>query len=301
MATFFYRDEDGDKISITCTDDLKEGFRFAELQKAGLRILLETNSSSRPQEEAPPVVPERPREPVFDELGRPYHRGVTCDQCGRAISGIRYKCAECHDYDLCEECERTNQHPAEHVTLKIRIPTKVELYNPFPRRSPFPWGQGEERRGHCGRWRRHRDAQNGFPHGHGFWRGCAASSADSAADSSQSFHPSQSFQGQAEASPDVERPDVVYPSEPVQPTPTAQYMSRTIPIGVQTELAQPTHVAGPTLVPTPTPFRVPSAYESQLTVLQEMGFYDREQNIRALEQVNGRIELVVGQLLQMSL
>ncbi|CAO0797914.1 unnamed protein product [Mucor circinelloides] len=38
------------------------------------------------------------------------------------IRGVRYKCANCVDFDLCEMCEGANSHVNTHVFLKIRIP-----------------------------------------------------------------------------------------------------------------------------------------------------------------------------------
>ncbi|KAI7875384.1 EF-hand [Lichtheimia hyalospora FSU 10163] len=51
------------------------------------------------------------------------HRGITCNKCRvTPIRGIRYKCANCVDFDLCELCESANCHLTTHVFLKIRIP-----------------------------------------------------------------------------------------------------------------------------------------------------------------------------------
>ncbi|ORY22729.1 EF-hand [Neocallimastix californiae] len=51
------------------------------------------------------------------------HRNVTCNNCGIApIRGIRYKCANCVDYDLCSACEAQDVHIKTHLFLKIRIP-----------------------------------------------------------------------------------------------------------------------------------------------------------------------------------
>ncbi|ORY96258.1 hypothetical protein BCR43DRAFT_269943 [Syncephalastrum racemosum] len=51
------------------------------------------------------------------------HRGITCNKCNVSpIRGVRYKCANCVDFDLCEMCESGNTHTATHVFLKIRIP-----------------------------------------------------------------------------------------------------------------------------------------------------------------------------------
>lgn len=51
------------------------------------------------------------------------HRRVTCNSCNfMPIRGIRYSCANCLDYDLCEQCEAMQIHPKTHVFYKIRIP-----------------------------------------------------------------------------------------------------------------------------------------------------------------------------------
>ncbi|CAG8481931.1 1747_t:CDS:2 [Diversispora eburnea] len=51
------------------------------------------------------------------------HRGITCNNCSSSpIRGIRYKCANCVDYDLCELCEGQEVHYKTHTFLKIRIP-----------------------------------------------------------------------------------------------------------------------------------------------------------------------------------
>lgn len=55
------------------------------------------------------------------------HTGISCDAChAKTVWGIRYKCSQCPNYDLCSRCEAsdywrtTNGHPADHVFLKIR-------------------------------------------------------------------------------------------------------------------------------------------------------------------------------------
>ena len=51
------------------------------------------------------------------------HRGVTCNSCNAMpIKGIRYRCSNCVDFDLCEQCEALQAHPKTHLFYKIRIP-----------------------------------------------------------------------------------------------------------------------------------------------------------------------------------
>ena len=69
------------------------------------------------------------------------HRGVTCNSCGvMPIQGIRYRCANCIDYDLCETCEAMQVHIKTHLFYKVRIPAPF-LGN--PRQSQPVWYPGK--------------------------------------------------------------------------------------------------------------------------------------------------------------
>ncbi|KAG9234014.1 hypothetical protein BJ875DRAFT_543276 [Amylocarpus encephaloides] len=51
------------------------------------------------------------------------HRGCACNSCGTVpIRGIRYRCSNCADYDLCEGCESQGLHIKTHIFYKIRVP-----------------------------------------------------------------------------------------------------------------------------------------------------------------------------------
>ncbi|KAL2017651.1 hypothetical protein VTK56DRAFT_1865 [Thermocarpiscus australiensis] len=52
------------------------------------------------------------------------HRGCLCNGCGLSpIRGIRYRCANCADFDLCETCEAQGLHTKTHIFYKIKIPS----------------------------------------------------------------------------------------------------------------------------------------------------------------------------------
>jgi len=51
------------------------------------------------------------------QLGR-----IVCNECRHTVSGVRYKCTICEDFDLCEPCEMkgSSVHDPEHALLKVR-------------------------------------------------------------------------------------------------------------------------------------------------------------------------------------
>lgn len=50
------------------------------------------------------------------------HPNVVCDNCGQSgITGTRWKCARCNDYDLCTECYMSGKHSLEHEFDRIDI------------------------------------------------------------------------------------------------------------------------------------------------------------------------------------
>lgn len=61
------------------------------------------------------------------------HRSITCNTCGQSpIKGIRYKCGNCIDYDICSNCAKDDDHATNHIFVKITIPIPP-LMNPRTR------------------------------------------------------------------------------------------------------------------------------------------------------------------------
>ena len=64
------------------------------------------------------------------EFGTITHANIKCNNCSVVpIRGIRYKCRNCFDYNLCEKCEEKNSleefHP--HIFIKYRFPEEESL------------------------------------------------------------------------------------------------------------------------------------------------------------------------------
>lgn len=58
------------------------------------------------------------------------HLGIKCNKCNTEnIQGIRYKCINCENYNLCQNCESDSDHVSSHIFLKIRKPLLDEEFN----------------------------------------------------------------------------------------------------------------------------------------------------------------------------
>ncbi|CAG8762235.1 10729_t:CDS:1, partial [Cetraspora pellucida] len=71
----------------------------------------------------------RTGEPEIKPSNSVFHPGIRCDACGKAIRGVRYKCGNCIDFDLCGNCEADpiNKHDESHIFLKIKKPVLKRL------------------------------------------------------------------------------------------------------------------------------------------------------------------------------
>jgi len=50
------------------------------------------------------------------------HEGVKCDGCGvYPITGDRFKCMVCPQYDMCQKCEEKRLHEMNHPLVKLRV------------------------------------------------------------------------------------------------------------------------------------------------------------------------------------
>merc|ERR1712008_214103 len=63
---------------------------------------------------------QQERQPRAGEL----HPGIICDGCQGQVSGFRYKCMTCRDYDLCKTCEVQGIHSG-HNMMRISTPEPI--------------------------------------------------------------------------------------------------------------------------------------------------------------------------------
>merc|ERR1712012_487892 len=112
-----WADADGDNVTITSDEELI--IALTEMTGPLYKLTVSVKKSK-------PVTVED--EGVADAEIK-VHGGVTCDGCeNKPITGNRYKCVVCDDYDLCESCEVAGRHPG-HNMIKITQPGYI-----FPQR-----------------------------------------------------------------------------------------------------------------------------------------------------------------------
>ncbi|KAJ7675344.1 hypothetical protein B0H17DRAFT_1081087 [Mycena rosella] len=75
-------------------------------------------------------VPEAPAPPAPPVI----HRGVICDMCDNVVEGIRHKCLDCSNYDLCTPCIASGsaeRHNPFHEFLEIKEPGRVIVHTVY--------------------------------------------------------------------------------------------------------------------------------------------------------------------------
>ncbi|XP_071149090.1 next to BRCA1 gene 1 protein-like [Mytilus edulis] len=113
-----------------------DGAVIQSMKGGNSETTVETPASPTKIEDTPILSPVKNKEvgTVEATTSHPiyYHEHVTCDFCERTIVGARYKCCNCSDYDLCEECEAIHGvHDPNHVFLKIRRPVRLRNKTPL--------------------------------------------------------------------------------------------------------------------------------------------------------------------------
>merc|ERR1711976_739328 len=122
VISLSWTDSDGDNVTIASDDELI--IALTEMTGPLYKI-----NVSVPASASVPHVDIDDQMAGDGEHGVHVHYGVTCDGCDKKpITGNRYKCVVCDDYDLCETCETAGKHPG-HNKMKIIEPGYI-----FPQR-----------------------------------------------------------------------------------------------------------------------------------------------------------------------
>lgn len=59
------------------------------------------------------------------------HPNITCDICGEnGIHGLRWKCCDCHDFDMCSPCYMADKHDLKHAFVRVDTPNTTAFNVP---------------------------------------------------------------------------------------------------------------------------------------------------------------------------
>jgi len=136
-----FEDDEADRLTLTSEADFEDAFSSAvEEGRKSLKIFIVKGSiedshnnneknvfsfSSSPSissVQQPNVKSQQESKNISNEANeeKQIHAGITCDGCQKfPLTGIRYKCGVCPDYDLCSGCEATGKHDRVHPLIKI--------------------------------------------------------------------------------------------------------------------------------------------------------------------------------------
>jgi len=106
-------DEDGDMVTISTDEELI--IALTEMAGPVYKLTVIIKSEKKTEDNSSDATQ--------------VHLGVVCDACEKTpITGHRYKCVVCDDFDLCGSCEAAGRHPG-HNMIRISNPEMV-----FPQR-----------------------------------------------------------------------------------------------------------------------------------------------------------------------
>lgn len=131
---FKYMDEEGDMITVSTDQELLESYEILrELQIPLFKIMIQNGPNFKQLEKDDSDIEitenylnsvrhmvrnEMEKSIGYNRVSEPIWENVKCDGCQESpITGLRFKCTVCDDFDFCEFCEMTMQHP--HPFLKL--------------------------------------------------------------------------------------------------------------------------------------------------------------------------------------
>uniref|UniRef100_A0A914C3W3 ZZ-type domain-containing protein n=1 Tax=Acrobeloides nanus TaxID=290746 RepID=A0A914C3W3_9BILA len=111
-------DEDSQSSSSEENGTSDDSRRFHARRKSSTSVSDDEDSQSSSSEEN-----DISDDESTDDESEPneIHTGIDCDECSKRVKGIRYKCVECPDYDLCNTCEDCEQH-TYHTLIRLVKP-----------------------------------------------------------------------------------------------------------------------------------------------------------------------------------
>lgn len=129
VLTLTTTDSDGESISIYTEDDMAICIEHGGPNPKIFLTVHPTEATTQQQQQqasAADTSSSSTTPPDVDaDAGGALHPNIVCDACQGSVHGVRFKCAQCTDFDLCQRCERSGRHgdhPGHHVMYRIAQP-----------------------------------------------------------------------------------------------------------------------------------------------------------------------------------
>ncbi|XP_041975921.1 sequestosome-1-like isoform X2 [Aricia agestis] len=117
VFSVYWKDSEGDDILISSDHELD--IAVAEMGRSQLLKLYVHCKDDQPKDEVLNITVTAAADTA---CGSGAQQGtVICDGCEDHITGFRYKCIVCDDYDLCGRCELAGVH-AKHCMIRVSMP-----------------------------------------------------------------------------------------------------------------------------------------------------------------------------------
>jgi len=137
-----YKDDEGDVIAISSDMELQEAVRQASTRTpAVIEVIVETQQTTvekvaekqvEEKEKAAKVQEHEEQISTPEGISEIILHQAVCSNCQFPIVGVRFKCAVCPHFDLCEICEMMdNSHPVDHPLIKAKRPLSPEFNRIF--------------------------------------------------------------------------------------------------------------------------------------------------------------------------
>ena len=76
----------------------------------------------------------------LDLKDKQIHHWIKCNECDmNPISGDRFHCSVCEDYDLCAGCEAKQCHDPLHPLMKVRLAGKLSILTRTLKKFHYPY------------------------------------------------------------------------------------------------------------------------------------------------------------------